>query len=50
MGGPACAIVVLAIDRATKTRYVIDCIAKGLGNREAIKSEIFYAVRRYGST
>jgi len=45
-----CALVVLAIDRATRTRHIIDCIAKsGLGNREAIKSEIFYAVRRYGA-
>ena len=45
-----CAIVILAIDRLTKTRYIVDCIAKhGLGQREAIKSEIFYAVRRYGA-
>ena len=45
-----CAVTVLAIDRMTKKRYIIECIAKhGLGNREAIKSEIFYAVRRYGA-
>jgi hypothetical protein len=43
-----CAIVVLAIDRATRVRHVVDVIAKtSLGNRQAIKSEIFYAVRRY---
>lgn len=45
-----CAIVVLAIDRATRMRYVVDVIAKsGLGQREAIKAEIVYAVRRYGA-
>ena len=45
-----CAIVVLALDRATKTRYVVDCIAKtGLGQREAIKFEIVQAAKRYGA-
>lgn len=45
-----CAIVVLAIDRATRQRFIIDCIAKSaLGQREAIKAEIVYAVRRYGA-
>jgi hypothetical protein len=45
-----CAIVVLAVERATGMRYIIDCIGKNnLGHREAIKSEIYYAVRRYGA-
>lgn len=45
-----CAIVVLALDRSDRRRYVVDCIAKtGLGHREAIKSEILYAARRYGA-
>ena len=43
-----CAIVVLAVDRATGVRYIVDCIAKSeLGQREAIKAEICYAARRY---
>lgn len=45
-----CAIVVLQIDRVTRQRYIVDVIAKaGLGQREAIKSEIIYAARRYGA-
>lgn len=43
-----CAIVVLAIDRSSRMRYIVDVIAKSeLGQREAIKAEIFYAARRY---
>lgn len=45
-----CAIVVLAIDRHTRKRYIIDVIAKSeLGQREAIKAQIVYAARRYGA-